>query len=274
MLDSETFVYPIARPLDEVRAFLLEPANYGKWAFVHDAQMRYLGGRDWAVETTVGPRIVRFPERSDFGVLDLGLMQAEGDAPHPAGLWAIANGPGTVLIYTNFRWPGMSALEWASAKAWITADYLALQSLLEARGQLGPVPPAEVVDFTIEQPIDTVYDFLLVPENFARWAFVGDTEMRDLGNNAWAAETSVGPRILNFATRNAHFDLTHTAQPPEGAPHTVPMRLMRNGAGTHVTYVFLRYAGQSEPEWRSAIEWVSTDLRTLKSYLEGGRRLK
>jgi hypothetical protein len=49
---------------------------------------------------------------------------------------------------------------------------------------------------------------------------------------------------------------------------------MRNGDGTHVTYVFLRYAGQSEPEWRSAIEWVSADLTALKSYLEGGRRLK
>jgi hypothetical protein len=136
------------------------------------------------------------------------------------------------------------------------------------------MPPAKVVDFTIEQTIEAVYDFLLVPENFARWAYVGDTAMRHLGVNEWAAETSVGPRILHLATRNAHFDLTHTARPPEGAPHTIPMRLMRNGDGTHVTYVFLRYAGQSDTEWRSAIDWVSADLATLKSYLEGGRRLK
>jgi hypothetical protein len=270
MFDSETFVYPIARPLAEVYQFLLEPANFGKWAGVRDAAMRPLGGRDWAVETTVGPRVVRFPERNDFGVLDLGLMKAAGDAPHPAGLWAVANGPGTELIYTNFRWPGMSPLEWASAKDWITADYLALQSLFEARGRVGPMQRAEVVSLPIARPIETVYEFLLAPENFGRWAFVGDVEMRDLGGNDWAVETSVGPRILNLATRNDQFVLTHTARLPGGVPHPIPMRLMRNGEGTQLTHVFLQYEGQSEAEWRSAIEWVTADLGALKSYLEEG----
>ena len=269
MLDSETFVYAIARPLDEVCDFLLEPVNYGKWAFVHDAAMRPLGRRDWAVETTVGPRVVRFPERNDFGVLDLGLMREAGAAPHPAGLWAVANGAGTELIYTNFRWPGASALEWASAKEWITADYMALQSLLEGRGRAGPMQPAEVVSLSIDRPLEEVYEFLLVPENFARWAFVGDAEMRNLGGNDWSAETSVGRRILHFASRNAYFVLTHTARPPGEAPHTIPMRLMRNGEGTQLTYVFLQYEGQ-EAEWRSRIEWVTADLGALKSYLEEG----
>ena len=83
MLDSESFAYAVARPLDEVYEFLLEPANYGKWAFVHDASMQHISARDFAVETTVGPRIVRFPARNDFGVLDPGLMKREGDAVHP-----------------------------------------------------------------------------------------------------------------------------------------------------------------------------------------------
>jgi hypothetical protein len=75
-----------------VYEFLRDPANYGKWAFAHDAAMRHLGGRDWAVETTVGPRIVRFLARNQFGVLDFGLLRAEGDSAHPSGLWVIANG--------------------------------------------------------------------------------------------------------------------------------------------------------------------------------------
>jgi hypothetical protein len=268
MLDSETFAYAIARPLDEVCDFLLEPSNYGKWAFVHDAAMRHLHGRDWAVETTVGPRIVRFAAPNAFGVFDLGLMRAEDGLVHPAGVWAIANGAGTELIYTNFRWPGMSDLEWESAKSWITADYLALQSLLEEQGVVGSMMAAEVVSFPIARPLEKVYDFLLEPENFSRWAFVGDTAMRDLGNGEWSVETSVGPRILHFATRNDYFVLTHSSRPPGELAHTIPMRLLRNGDGAQLVYVFLQYEGLADAEWRSMIEWVTTDLGALKSYLE------
>lgn len=268
MLDSESFAYAVARPLDEVYEFLLEPANYGKWAFAHDAPMQRVSDRDFAVETTVGPRIVRFPVRNAFGILDLGLMKGEGGTVHPAGLWVFANGAGTELIYTNFRWPGMSALEWESAKSWITADYMALQSLLESRGRLAPMMPARAVSLSIARPVREVYEFLLQPENFARWAFVGDTRMHHLGGSEWSVETSVGPRILDFATRNDYFDLTHTARPPGDAPHAIPMRLIANGDGTQLIYVFMQYPGLGDAEWQSAMEWVTADLGVLKSYLE------
>ena len=268
MLDSESFAYAVARPLDEVYEFLLEPANYGKWAFVHDASMQHISARDFAVETTVGPRIVRFPARNDFGVLDLGLMKREGDAVHPSGLWVFPNGAGTELIYTNFRWPDMTAPEWESAKSWITADYMALQSLLESRGRVAPMMPTQVVSLPIARPVKQVYEFLVQPENFARWAFVGDTAMRHLSDNEWAVETSVGPRILKFATRNDYFDLTHTASPPGEAPHTIPMRLIANGDGAQLIYVFMQYPGLGDAELRSMMEWVTADLGVLKSYLE------
>jgi uncharacterized protein YndB with AHSA1/START domain len=268
MLDSESFAYAVARPLDEVYEFLFDPANYGKWAFAHDAAMRHLGGCDWAVETTVGPRIVRFPARNRFGVLDLGLMKAEGDPVHTAGLWVIANGGGTELIYTNFRWPGMTELEWASAKTWITADYMALQSLLESCDPIAPMLPARVVSLAIQRGIEEVYEFLVQPENFARWAFVGDTKMRHLADNEWSAETSVGPRTLDFARRNDFFVLTHTSRPPGEAPHTVPMRLIANGDGAQLIYVFTQYPGLGDAEWQSMMEWVTADLGALKSYLE------
>jgi uncharacterized protein YndB with AHSA1/START domain len=269
MLDTETFGYAIARPFAEVYEFLLDPKNYSKWASSLELPMRHLGGRDWAAETTVGSRIVRFPERNDFGVLDYGLMVAAGDPVHPAGLWAIASGAGTQLVYTNFRWPGMTDAAWASAKSWITADYLGLQSLLENRGKLTPTTPARLATFSIHKPLRDVYEFLLRPENFARWAFVGDTKMTSLGDGDWAVETSVGPRILRFADRNRDFVLTHSARNlPTDTPSIIPMRLMANGDGTELIYVFMPRPALSEAEWVSMIEWVTADLGALTSYLE------
>jgi hypothetical protein len=269
MFDTETFSYAIARPFAEVYGFLLEPKNYGKWASSHELPMRHLGGRDWAAETTVGSRIVRFPPRNEYGILDYGLMTAVDGPVHPAGLWAIGNGGGTELVYTNFRWPGMSELAWASSKSWITADYLALQSLLESRGKVEPMAPARVVTFSIARPLREVYEFLLRPQNFASWAFVGDTQMSNLGDGDWAVETSVGPRILRFAERNRNFVLTHSARvAPGDTPSVIPMRLMANGDGTELIYVFLPRPSLSEAEWGSMIEWVTADLGALKSYLE------
>jgi hypothetical protein len=92
--------------------------------------------------------------------------------------------------------------------------------------------------------------------------------MQHLADNEWSVETSVGPRILDFAGRNDFFVLTHTARGPGEAPHTIPMRLIANGDGTEFVYVFMQYPGLGDAEWQSMIEWVTADLGALKTYLE------
>ena len=132
MFNSHTLVFQIERPLDDVYEFLLEPTNFGKWVFAGDAQMRHLVGREWAVETSVGPRIIRFAERNSYGVLDY-FSKVTPDSPwHPIPMRVVANGEGTELIYTSFQRPGMSEVEWKSVIEWVNADLLALKSLLEA----------------------------------------------------------------------------------------------------------------------------------------------
>lgn len=132
MLTSRTFGIPIARPVDEVYEFLLEPTNFAKWAFVGDTQMRHLGGRDWLVETSVGTRILRLAERNAFGILDHFSLLTPDDTPHPIAMRVIANEGGTELAYTCFQRRDMSDEQWLSMIEWITADLLALKSLLEA----------------------------------------------------------------------------------------------------------------------------------------------
>lgn len=132
MLNSHTFSVQIDRPLDDVYEFLLKPTNFGKWVFAGDASMRHVGGRDWAVETSVGPRIIRFAERNSFGILDYFALLTPDSPPHPIPMRVVANGEGTELIYTSFQRPGMSEVEWNSVIEWVTVDLLALKSLLEA----------------------------------------------------------------------------------------------------------------------------------------------
>jgi hypothetical protein len=271
MLDSETFGFAIGRPLSEVYEFLLEPTNFGRWAFVGDVAMRHLRARDWTVETSVGPRIIRFAERNAFGVLDHSVFRQEGDVPHPTGMWAIENGAGTELIYTNFRRDGMNDAEWASLKSWVVTDLLALQSLLETRGRLPVAHEAKVLSFGIDRPMPEVYDFLIRPRNFASWGFVGDAEMVAIADGEWQVETTVGPRILRFGQPNDAGILTYTSRlRPDTEPHPVPMRVMPNGEGTELMFVFYKRPQDSDEGWASTVEWVSADLLVLKSLLEAG----
>jgi len=132
MLNSRTISFSIARPVEVVYEFLLEPTNFAKWAFVGDVAMQYLSGRDWSVETSVGPRIIRFADRNAFGVLDHFTLRYKDDLPHPFGMRVVANGEGSELIYTYFQRRDVSDAEWTSTLEWIMADLLALKSLLES----------------------------------------------------------------------------------------------------------------------------------------------
>lgn len=135
MRNSRTFSIPIARPVDEVYAFLLEPTNFTKWVFVGHSRMRRLKDRDWEVETTVGRRILRFPERMPHGVLDHFALLSEDAEPHPIPMRVVANGDGTELIYTSFQREGQTDEQWNSMLEWVTTDLMTLKALLEARGK-------------------------------------------------------------------------------------------------------------------------------------------
>jgi len=132
MLNSYTFTLPIDRPLAVVYEFLLEPRNFAKWAFVGDVNMKHLGGQDWSVESSVGPRILRFAVRNDFGVLDHFAFLTPDSPPHPIAMRVVANGDGTELLYTSFQRPQMPDAEWRSMIEWVNTDLMALKSLLEA----------------------------------------------------------------------------------------------------------------------------------------------
>src|SRR6187549_531745 len=83
MKRSRAVSVQIARPFEEVYAFLAEPLNFPKWGPVHDVQMTPAGGRDYLVQLPRGQVVLRFIEPNSYGVLDYWVF-APGTAPGAA----------------------------------------------------------------------------------------------------------------------------------------------------------------------------------------------
>ena len=75
-MPARALSYGIDRPMRQVYEFLAEPLNFASWAFAGDARMQPLSGGEWAVETSVGPRIVRFGGRNADGILTYFAVRA------------------------------------------------------------------------------------------------------------------------------------------------------------------------------------------------------
>ena len=133
MPKSHSLVIDIDYPLAETYRYLAEPRNYAEWAAFDPRSWRPIGGGDWAGQTRFGGvRHVRFTPFNEEGILDHAVF-----VPGQEMLWTpmrvTAKGEGTELRFTFVQRRGMSDHAFASALEWITTDFLALKSMLEAR---------------------------------------------------------------------------------------------------------------------------------------------
>jgi hypothetical protein len=130
MLGSTVIGLGIERPVADAYRFLIEPRNFTKWAALTGHRYEHIGGRDWVADTAAGTRIVRFGEPNGYGVVDHAVF-AEDETPLVNPMRVVANEEGTLLTYTCFQRPGMSAEKFASTVEWLTADLLTLKTVLE-----------------------------------------------------------------------------------------------------------------------------------------------
>jgi len=121
----------IAKPPGVVSAFLAEPRNYPRWAVVSEETFRQIGPLEWAADTALGPRIIRFSPPNDEGIADHAVYAA-GDEPRMMPLRVTAQGDGSLLTFGFLRRAGMTDEQFASAIEWIRTDFEVLKSLLEA----------------------------------------------------------------------------------------------------------------------------------------------
>lgn len=103
----------------------------------------------------------------------------------------------------------------------------------------------------IERPLDEVYEFLADPKNFAKWA----------------AGLNLEQEIV-FTERNPFGIVDHTVAVPGGEDVYVPMRAIRNGSGTEVTFTLFRRPELTDDAFARDAEAVQRDLLALRRLLE------
>ena len=119
----------------------------------------------------------------------------------------------------------------------------------------------------IDRSATEAYEFLSVPENFARWASGLATSLRKVGDE-WIAETPEGPATVRFSEPNARGVLDHAVILPQGRTVYVPLRVVPSERGCELVLTLFRRPGVTDEQFAADAQWVLRDLGTAKRILE------
>jgi hypothetical protein len=126
---------------------------------------------------------------------------------------------------------------------------------------------ARTLCVSIAQPPEVVAKFVWDAANLPRWAkaFCQSIERTEHG---WLATTPAGEVQIEFAAPNDFGVLDHTVYLSQDVEIHVPMRVVRNGAGSEVMFTLLKQPSATDAEFERDVQWVSRDLHTLRDVLE------
>ena len=132
------------------------------------------------------------------------------------------------------------------------------------------MPLSHTIVVQIDVPYHQAYAYLADPRSYADWAAVMPESYRQLPNGDWEADVRFGGvRHIRFAEPNSQDGvLDHAVFVPGEALLWMPMRARAVGNGTELSFTFIQRPEMSAEEFASTIEWVTTDLQTLKAVLE------
>ncbi len=123
----------IDRPVYEVYAYAVDPANLPEWAPGLGSAVENVDGR-WYVETPRGRVGFAFVEPNAFGVLDHEVTLPSGEVIYnPMRL--IRDGNGCEAVFTLRRSPDMSDEEFGRDASAVAADLARLKTIMEGREQ-------------------------------------------------------------------------------------------------------------------------------------------
>jgi hypothetical protein len=121
----------IDRPVDEVYAYAVDPANLPEWASGLGNAVENVDGR-WYVETRAGRVGFAFVERNAFGVLDHEVTLPSGDVIYNP-MRVIRDADGCEAVFTLRRVPDMSDEEFERDANAVAADLARLKKIVEGR---------------------------------------------------------------------------------------------------------------------------------------------
>jgi hypothetical protein len=135
-----------------------------------------------------------------------------------------------------------------------------------------PETPAAAIEsrtitVRINRPFATVYEFLVVPQNWNQWATGLGKSLRP-SDGDWIADTQAGQIKVRFTPRNKFGIVDHYVQRKSGAEVYVPMRLIVSGNGCELMFTLFREPNMSDAQFTADAGWVQRDLDGLKGLLE------
>ena len=123
------------------------------------------------------------------------------------------------------------------------------------------------VSVSIKRSPESVYRFASDPQNLPKWASGLGGSIKNVGGK-WIADGPLGKIEVRFVEKNDLGVLDHDVIPEKGPTMRNPMRVVRNGSGSEVTFTMFRQPGVSEAKFAEDEQWVAKDLRRLKNLLE------
>ena len=133
--------------------------------------------------------------------------------------------------------------------------------------QAATTAESRTMSVRIDRPFAKVYEFLVDPTNWNRWAFGLGKSLRQ-SNGGWIADSDEGIVKVRFTPRNQYGVLDHMVTRPSGAHVYVPMRLITNGDGRELLFTLFREPGMSDEQYKADANFVQRDLNGLKELLE------
>lgn len=120
----------IQRSPQEVYLFVSNPLNLPQWAAGLSQSKVFKSGEEWVCDSPMGRVKVKFAEKNSWGVMDHVVTLPSGEANfNPFRVFA--NDEGSEVIFTLFRLPRMSDLDFEDDAKLIEADLQKLRRILE-----------------------------------------------------------------------------------------------------------------------------------------------
>lgn len=270
MLDYKIIKIGIGRSYADAYGFLADARNFSAWGG-GDPQTAIvgLGGNDWQVQIDGRKVVLRYSEPNPHGILDYRAFPLGDNEPGPlTPVRLYPNGEGCELAFIYFQSREMSEERFISGAEWIESDLLRLKAFLEKDWPLRHIYNSRILSISIERPVKEVFRFLIEPRNFPQWASLTGHRFEHRGGRDWLADTTQGPRIIRFAEPNNLGILDHAVFAEGEQPVFGPMRVVANEEATLLTYTFFQRPGLSDEKFESTVEWITTDLLTMKTLLE------
>ena len=134
--------------------------------------------------------------------------------------------------------------------------------------------PVRTLSINIERHFDDVAAFLAEPLNYPTWAtglstgLAPSTQGSGAAPDEWIADAPQGNVFIRFSPPNTFVIADHWVRLPDDTVIYVPLRVVRNGAGTTVSLTLFQLPGMDDAQFEADAEWVQRDLVKLKTVVE------